>query len=352
MKKFATVVVQGQTLELDAPGLKIRRPDGREPYVIWSAPPQAIAAGFAPKNVRLFPDWQDPDDFERIALECRKWQAKALAHGAPAEGKAPVVDGSLGFLIDAYLNDPTSPLHAVQASTRATYQRWLKLLAPHFEARLSEIEAATLQGWYDGLAWPEAGGDGRQERRASAGLQMLRLLFRFGTQAGIEHCDRLLELAMSSGFDVRPARRKVMTAAQATRFVEYALSIDEIRIALAQACQFELGLRQSEVIGEWVPVDSSQPHAPQAIVFQRQRWVGGLTFEMVLDDELALPNGQRLSLSNAPLVQACFGRIEQQTGPFVVREDGRPYDRFTFSRHWREIADGAGLPKSLQNLDS
>jgi len=344
MKKFATVIVQGQTLELDAPGLKIRRLDGREPYVIWSAPPQAIAAGFVPKNVRLFPDWQDPDDFERIALECRKWQAKALAHGTPAEGKAPLVDGSLGFLIDAYLKDPASPLHAVQASTRATYLRWIKLLAPYQEVRLSDIDSATLADWYAELGEPTEPDGEQRARRATSGIQMLRLLFRFGAEKDAAECGRLLDIAMSSEFDVKPAHRQAMSVGDAQLFVGYALWGGDVRMALAQACQFELGLRQSEVIGEWVPLQPDDRIGTDDIVFQRQRWTGGLTFES--------PVLAGIDLAKCPLIQRCLELIEDKRGPCIVRSDGRPYDRFTFSRRWRVIADAAGLSRGVQNMDS
>ncbi|WEK50343.1 MAG: hypothetical protein P0Y66_22320 [Candidatus Kaistia colombiensis] len=353
MKKFATVEVAGQTLELDAPGLKIRRPPGREPYVIWAAPPAAVAAGFLPKNVRLFPDWQNPADFERIALECRKWQSRALTHRAPAKEKiAPVEAGTLAALADLYRNDPESPLSLVQSSTRATYLRWLKLLSPYLGEHLSEIEAETLRSWYAALGQPAVEGAEPQARRASSGLQMLRLLFRFGAERSAEGCQRLLDLAMSPEFDVRPARRSAMTLAEARRFVDYALSVGEVRIALAQACQFELGLRQSEVIGHWEPIVSGQAVVPTDIVFQRQRWLGGLTFEMIQGETLALDAGQTIDLTNCPLVQRCLMAIDEPRGPLVVRQDGRPFDRFTFSRRWREIADGAGLPKRLRNLDS
>jgi len=353
MKKFATVEVAGQKLELDAPGLKIRRPPGREPYVIWAAPPSAVAAGFLPKNVRLFPDWNDPADFERIALECRKWQTKALAHGAPAEQvKAPAQPGTLGALVEAYLDDPASPLASVKASTRATYLRWLKLLTPHLEAKLSGVMADTLRDWHEAFAWPETGSNGRQERRASAGLQMLRLLFRFGVEREVPDCDRLLELAMSSDFDARRTKRAAMTLPQAERFVEYALSVGEVRLALAQACQFELNLRQSEVIGWWEPIQQGEPHGPDEIVFQRQRWVGGLTFEMIEDGRLMVGTGRSVDLGNCPLIERCLAAVDDRRGPMIVRPDGRPFDRFTFSRLWREIADEVGLPKSLRNLDS
>jgi len=342
MKKFATVTVAGQKLDLDAPGLKIQRPAGRGPYVFWNAPPAAVAAGFRPKNVRLHPDWDDPADFERIARECREWQAKVTTWRAgEAVHRAPE-QGTLGALADEYQRAADSPLHAVRFSTKSTYLRWLKLVAPYADARLPEVDKRCLADWYVELGQAEEGDEAPRPRRASSGLQMLRLLFRFGAERSIAECSRLLRLSMSPEFDIKPVRREPMSAEDAERFVDYALSIGDVRMALAQACQFELGLRQSEVIGEWLPVTAEDVIGPDDIVFQRQRWVGGLT----LESDAA---GAGFS---GPLIQRCLAQIQDGKGPLIVREDGRPFDRFTFSRRWRAVATAAGLPEHVQNMDS
>jgi hypothetical protein len=49
-------------------------------------------------------------------------------------------------------------------------------------------------------------------------------------------------------------------------------------IARAQAFQFETMLRQKDVIGEWVPM--SDP-TPSTLCVNGQKWVNGLTWEMI-----------------------------------------------------------------------
>ncbi|MCX5580272.1 hypothetical protein [Kaistia terrae] len=356
MKKFATVTVAGQKLELDAPGLKIHRKVGREPYVIWNAPPLALAAGFLPKSVRLHPNWNDPSDFERIAAACRDMQQKALTWLTGGEVHATVpIPGSLGALVDLYQTANDSPLRQVKASTEATYRRWLKLLSPFVATPLAEIDRVLLMEWFTELGTPVAADASPRDRRASSGIQILRLLFRFGAGANVDPCVHLFELAMDREFDMKVARREPMTYELASRFIDYALSVGEARIALAQACQSELGLRQAEVIGEWTPIGNASEVGPGDIIFQRQRWGGGLTFEML--------DGQRLvrgsdeaeligDLRECPLVELCLLAIAERRGPFVVRGDGRPFDRFTFSRHWRAVATAAGIPPDVWNMDS
>jgi hypothetical protein len=354
MKKFATVEVAGQKLELDAPGLKIHRREGREPYVIWSAPPHLTAMGFRPKSVRLDPDWSAPADFERIAGQCREFQRQALAWGSrPEPPSAPAAEGTIGALIERYLSADHSPLRSIKASTKATYLRWLQLLAPYHETLLAEIDDVTMRQCCEALGMPAKGETTSRPRRATAGMQMLRLLLRFGAGEGLPNCAQLLEMAMDSEFDSRPVPRAAMSRELATQFVDYALSVGDARMALAQACQTEMGLRQSEVIGEWNGLEPGVRSEPAEIVFQRQRWSGGLTFEMIDGVSFRRPGADAsIDLSKCPMVLKCLEAICLDRGPLIVNEDGRPYDRFTFSRRWRKIASAAGIPVQFRNMDS
>jgi hypothetical protein len=353
MKKFATVTVGGKLLELDAPGLKSRlRKDGST-SVYWEAP--AWASGFQPRSVRFDPDWSRADDFEAIAAECRALQQRAFvhAHGNP-QAEALPAEGTLGALIELYRSSGSSPFHAVKPSTRATYERWLKLLQPHRDIPLSGVDYPELQAWYDSWAGPTVSDAATFPRRASAALQMLRLLFQFGAAEGVADSARLEQLARRGEFDAVSASRRGMTRDQAARFVDHALSAGEIRLALAQACQFELGLSQAEVIGDWHEFEGIAPGDP-AIVFQRRYWAGGLTFDMLDGDRLAIRGRDAaavIDLRQHPLVMQCLDRVEHRSGPFVVRKDGRPYDRFTYARAWRALATAAGLPADVWNSDS
>jgi hypothetical protein len=65
-----------------------------------------------------------------------------------------------------------------------------------------------------------------------------------------------------------------------------------------------------------------------------------------------LPN---LIFKKMPLVMAELERIpmDKRVGPLIVNEyTGLPYTDDVYREHWREAADDAGVPKSIQNRDS
>ncbi|WP_029074431.1 hypothetical protein [Kaistia adipata] len=355
MKKFATITVAGRLLELDAPGLKSRTRKNGSVYVYWEAPPWA--PDFRPRTVGFQPDWNEPSDFERIAAECRALQRRAeeMAGRVALSADPPAREGTLGQLLNDYRSAADSPMRALRGGTRDTYERWIGLLAPFRDVGLREVDLEGLRAWFAAIGAPSGPGAAPRGRRATAAFQMLRMVLAFGAARGRPFCADLERLARRSEFDPSGARRDAMKPAQANRFVRHALSAGEIRLALSQACQFELGLSQAEVIGDWLEVEAG--YVPQAgeILFQRRRWTGGLTFEMLNGHVLTVPSpGGDLvfDLSKHQLVLACLERIPDRAGPFIVRKDGRPYDRFTFARAWRALADEAGLPADLWNSDS
>lgn len=52
-----------------------------------------------------------------------------------------------------------------------------------------------------------------------------------------------------------------------------------LSIAIAQALQFELTLRQIDVIGIWEPLDVTGEHT--GIINKGQRWTGGVTWSHI-----------------------------------------------------------------------
>jgi integrase len=39
-------------------------------------------------------------------------------------------------------------------------------------------------------------------------------------------------------------------------------------------------------------------------------------------------------------------------GPIIVAEDGLPFTSWVFRKRWRLLANAAGIPKSVKNMDS
>jgi hypothetical protein len=156
-----------------------------------------------------------------------------------------------------------------------------------------------------------------------------------------------------------------LTAEQATAIRALAHKQGLHSIALAQAFQFELMLRQKDVIGEWVPI-SEAGHSET--LYGNEKWLRGLRWNEI-DGNLVLRHMTskrqkeiEVSLRNAPMVMEelaltygkNFSRADLPgSGPIVIAERiDRPYHAAAFRRAWRKLADECEIPKSVKNMDS
>lgn len=128
-------------------------------------------------------------------------------------------------------------------------------------------------------------------------------------------------------------------------------------IALAIVLQFELALRQKDVIGEWEPA----PLAEGGIVYKGTRWVNGLLWTdmdaaMVLrkkHTKTGVVVEHDLKLSPLIIEEIAKVPLERRVGPMIVSErTGEPYKHRTFTQTWRKIADAAGIPPEVWNMDA
>jgi hypothetical protein len=143
-------------------------------------------------------------------------------------------------------------------------------------------------------------------------------------------------------------------------------------IALAQAFQYDFGLIQKEIIGEWLPMseDGESDIATDVDDGRREKWLRGIRWEHI-DDQLTLhipeqarPDGRVLNLRLAPMVlEELFRQFNfdpssprsalPDAGPIIVSEyDDLPWTAVEFRRWWRKLADACGVPKNVKNSDS
>jgi hypothetical protein len=141
-------------------------------------------------------------------------------------------------------------------------------------------------------------------------------------------------------------------------------------MAMAQALQFELMLRQKEVIGEWIPI--SEPGASKVTNDSERKWLMGLCWEQI-DENLILRHNHssekgediKFDLKLAPMVLEEFALHVQTpivrltraalpaSGPMIICETtGYPYSTAEFRRKWRIVAKLAGIPDNIKNMDS
>jgi hypothetical protein len=180
-------------------------------------------------------------------------------------------------------------------------------------------------------------------------MATLRVIFGYGKALGIPHCDRLKSILSELRFRNIAPRRQRMTYAWTLAFMAKADEIGHPEMALAQAIQFELTLRQRDVIGEWLPDGHSR------------RWANGLTWnhiapDLILEKQTTKTGAHAaFDLKEYPLVRARIEQVpsEKRIGPVILNPStGLPYKRRTYAERWREIARLAGIPDDVWNMDS
>lgn len=341
----------------DAPGLK-RRSGGR---LYWAASARAAALGYEPRLVALH-----AVDDDGAAERCRALQAQMQAWMAERVGAArPVRPLDLNGLIRAYRTRPASPYHGVKWNTRRTYDKTLDLIERAVgRTAVAAITLDDLVRWYDAARWPEGRAGGVDRLRTAHGLvAMLRRLFRFGVAAEIEGCARLAAIMANYGFEAPKRRETAMTLAHAEAVIAAARAAtgpERRSIALATALLFEVGLRPRDVIGEWEPLPAGVSAASPYVLNGRQ-WVNGLTWAHVSPDWRLQKRTTKtgavvvVDLTLAPLALAELQAVpeDKRFGPLVLDErTERPYAEHRFALAWREVADAAGVPRSIRAADA
>lgn len=346
-----------------APGLRKRpRADGIAWYWIASAASKHPAVSSYPgaRTVRLHYVTE-----EERAARCRILTAELRAWLSTQRERGLAFNGTLGSLIECYRRDEESPYHAVKANTRKHYDDVLDILFGSFgQRRLDALTGRDFTRWYRVLKEPRIAGEPERVRRAHNGVKLLRIVTNYGAAVGYHGCDKAAAMLSKQRFALPAPRKVAMTYEQAAAIVGKAIEMKRPSIALAQALQFETALRQRDVIGEWVVTSADRGVTfPQGGIQAFGRfWTGGVTWGDI-DRDLILSKATTKTgavgewdLKRCPLVLAAleaFQPLTGRVGPLVLDEpSGRPYFHRNYARIWRSVADAAGVPRDVWNMDS
>lgn len=357
-----------------APGVVFRpRKDGWE--CRWQARTGLVARGYTPKSVQLWIGAELTDEaVEHIRQRSADLQDEMLIWGRRGSEPLTRYDGTLRSLIGCYQTDQDSTYQKLRFASRKFYDKLCKRLnQDHGQELISEIKARHVLRWHE--AFEKAG----KITMGHAVIGMLRTLSGFGaTILENDECERLSGILSKMRFKMGKPRSERMTAEQATALRNKARQMGFWSIARAQAFQFDVMLRQKDVIGEWVPL--SEPGITDT-TYGHEKWLRGIRWEEV-DDALILRHVTskrqkeiEVDLKMAPMVVEelnksypgafyLVGEGDEQkmagdrsklpaSGPIIVCEHtGFPWSAAEFRRYWREQADKAGLPRKLKNMDS
>jgi hypothetical protein len=270
-------------------------------------------------------------------------------------------DGTFASLIRSYRSNERSPYHNLQHKVRISYDNALDRLVNEIgDERLDDWDAPEIQSRYD--KWTAGG------RRIAAGhniIGKLRLLSSFGSVVlNDERCTRISTILSNMRFPGARVRTQILTRdhARAIRAAAHE-QFNWPSIALAQAFQFDLPrLKQVGVIGEWVPL--SEPGTSE-ITKGNEKWVRGLRWSDI-DENMILrkvirtgrqdqPKEFKFNVGRAAMIMEEINRVPpaKRTGPIIICEySGLPWITTEFRRKWRKVADKAGVPKDVKNMDS
>lgn len=318
-------------------------------------------------TVRLWPPSEnltaelDEETATWIRSECIRLQNEMLDWSRGSVGAVQPFNGTLSSLIRTYQTDPESPYRTKRYSTRKSYTLNLGILNRKGDMLLRNITGRVLTRWYAELRAPKRMGDPERVTRAHGAMTMLRILLSYGVAFEIDkQCVRLKMILHELRFETPGARTAELTAGQVVAIRTLALAQGHRALALAQALQFELSLRQKDVIGEWVPV--GEPGLSE-VTHHGRKWLWGVRWEevdanLILRHPTSKSNGRRVvefDLKLCPMTMADLAQIppEQRVGPLIKGEKtGRPPVGRVFYREWRKIARKVGVPDNVANMDS
>lgn len=348
----------------NAPGLAWRkRADHR--VALWVARQDMVKRGFSPSSKRLWAGVEPTaQEAEYISAECQRLQNAMRAFNSKSVKASSVV--TVSDLLDVYQSDVDSPYYDYRPVTRADFDWRISVIKRTVgDAILSEINGRHFKQWYAGWRKPTVtiDKDGQEVlgperlRRAHGLITMLRIALKFGKSLKLPHCRDLKEIISEVRFETAPPRTGRIDADMANAIRKAAHASGMPSIALAQAIQFELTLRQGDVIGQWVKIHED---GVSGVTDRGQKWIRGLRWDEIDGGILThktSKRGQTLSFNLAlyPMIaeELALIPLEQRVGPMIVCEaTGLPYRKRNFATVWRQIADAAGVPKDVWNMDS
>jgi len=359
----------------------------------WAAywiPRQDIAArGYPIESRLLWPPSNRPTaipteaDWRDLARACDVLQNEMLAWGSGVPVVNPLAgfDGTIASLVRIYLHHEQSPYHGLRHNTQITYGRRMDYISRDFgHKRIADMTVADFREMHSFWLAPTDVNGKRRVSHAHEQMVYVRQAFRFGKALKLPGCRDAKDILDEMDFPNVRQRTTIISNEQAVLIRAEAHRRQLPSIAIAQALQTSLAVRQKDAIGEWVPV--SDPGMSD-VHDGMWKWVVGFRWEEIgkdfrlkhrlskslrgreavadkdegktkewllslypmLMDELASMAGVGPSDLRREMLPA--------SGPVVIAEhNGLPWVDKAFQANWRRIARAVGIPDEVQSRDS
>lgn len=365
-----------------APGLK----RGRHNLPYWIAK-QILRdpMGYPDICVPLPPDATEDELVElcqQHTARLRTWVAErtSVAEQEPSLTRTRY-DGTVKSACQIYQEHPLSRFHRVKHNTRRGYLADIKVIIGTVGARLiKNVTVLDVEHWYQqwrkGVVTIEV--DGSQtvgpERvdRAHNAVAMVRMVIRFMAALRHPECKLLADELAKVQFERGGAREQELTYQHVRAFIRTAFAMADkgiipreraLYMSIGTASQFELMLRQKDIIGDWSPraAEARYPAGISILHQDDETWTGFYTWE-------AIPGWRwrtRTSKSkyraaaefDLTIYDLLFPLLElvsddQRRGAIVKGEHGLPIRYRSYAKWWRQIANAAGIPADIQSMDA
>jgi site-specific recombinase XerD len=355
------------------PGLKYRQTAaGPQPY--WVAK-QVVRdpKDFPDRTIRLPID----ADEETLAAICRDHTARLFAWiesvQLGAEPGIPRYNGSVLSACRLYQEHPRSRFHKVARNTRKSYMDSLKIIESNVGARrVRSLTVLDVEHWYEEWRKPAETGGAERIDRAHDAVSMFKTVMRFLAALRHQDCKQLAEELQLIKFEKGGSREEQMTYAQVSAFIRMAIELGRsgiipqergLYMAIGTTAQFELLLRQKDIIGQWDPltVGAKTPAGKHVMTVGAEVWSGYFAWENIpgwrwrmRTSKSKYRSAADFDLANYSLLMPLLEAVprEQRVGAIVKGEHGLPMRETSYRRWFRQIARAAAIPDEVWNMDT
>jgi hypothetical protein len=221
------------------------------------------------------------------------------------------------------------------------------------------VTIVDVKRWYREWRAPTQPGSRERVRRAHGAVATLRMVLYFAAALGYRDCEQLATRLSNVKFERPGAREQEMNYGQVTAFVRTALDLGQRGVmpeerarymAIAVAAQFELMLRQTDIIGQWTKGEDG-----------RESWAGFFTWENVPGWRWRMRTSKSKYRAAAEFDLSIYGLLfpllqavphEERAGAIVKGEHALPMRASSFGKWFRQIRAAAGIPADVQNRDT
>lgn len=336
--------------------------------------------GFPDPCIALPPDADDA----MIGTLCQghtarldKWVADRLAElSADVEVPKRVItryDGSMRAAVRIYQEHEHSGFHGVKHNTKKAYVTCLNRIERTVGARIiRNVTVPTCRYWYAEWRKPDFEGDEEHIDRAHDTMAMVRTVIYFMASLRYADCKVLASELDKVKFEKGGAREEELTYQQATAFIKTALELGRkgvmpfdraLNMAIGVAAQFELLLRQMDIIGEWAAASANRkiPKGISRHDLGTEAWIGFFTWEHIAGWRWRMKTSkskyraaQDYDLTRYTLLHPLLEMVPlgERTGAIVKGEHGLPVRARSYGNWFRDIARAAKIPDAVWNMDS